>query len=43
MIECICAWLLLILGLAEKNPQVLIAAGLFAIASQLDDIRRRGR
>ena len=36
MIEAIIAWALLIWGVVSKDPQILMAAGLFAIACNLN-------
>lgn len=43
MIECLLAWVFLILGMFSKNPQLLIAAGAFAIAKTLNDIEEKMR
>ena len=35
MVECIAAWLLLLVGIISGNPQWYIASGLFAVATQI--------
>lgn len=41
MIELFCAWGFLLCGLFQNNPQLCIAAGLFAIAYHLDDWKKQ--
>lgn len=35
MIECIVAWILLLVGVISGNPQWYIASGMFAVATQI--------
>ena len=35
MIECVMAWLLLIIGIIKRDGELLIASGAFAIACEL--------
>lgn len=35
MVECIAAWILLLVGIISGNPQWYIASGVFAVAAQI--------
>ena len=35
MVECIAAWILLLIGIISGNPQWDIASGVFAVATQI--------
>ena len=43
MIECGFAWAFLFYGVAFGEPRYVIASGLFAVASQIYDLRREKR
>ena len=42
MIECILAWIMLFIGIAEGTADWFIACGVFAIASQLYQLNNKG-
>lgn len=42
MVECMAAWICLLIGFITKNPNYLIASGAFAIATQIDLYRTGG-
>lgn len=38
MVECIAAWILLLVGIISGNPQWFIASGVFAVATQISGL-----
>ena len=42
MIEGIVSWICLFIGLATRNPNYLIASGVFAVAAQIELYRKKG-
>lgn len=40
MIECLLSWSCLVIGACEKNPSMMIASAIFAVAAQLSMMRK---
>lgn len=41
MIECLLAWSCLIAGIGKREPILILAAAVFAVAANIDRLRRK--